>query len=697
VRYGFALAFLALSATAAPRPLTICANAPECPVTGILVLRSGNAVKKIAIRSGMADMGADVANWQVTLDAPEFWMPQQALDPQRPLRVWKTAPLRGRFALAEKDAMPDAVTVSADLPGIFGISGASFTCPVDADGAWSCAVPATKLDLVIAAKTFTPHYLFDAKVPSDLGVLTLRHGASVVAWLDSRTAKSLAKPAHARLMRMAMDMSPTLGDKLSAPVAEGPFNARGLVQLAPLAPGTYSLEVTAPGFALAIVDRIDVCANAESKVRNVIQLEPSLPIRFTFDPPRNPVGKPWQVEVGRRGENTFRSTPVLSAKTDATGRVAVNGQGAGHYAVIVQDSRGNRYLWRELDIHGAWDAEQTIDIPALRLRGKVTMANEPISAHLLFGAQSGRERIDADADDDGAFIVTLPHAGEWRVDVDDAGRGIHTPVTTNVGEKQDSLRIELPDTDIRGWVTGTDGKRVDGATVLLSTEDGVITRRSAADGTFRFRGVRVGQATLNASDPRTREHSRFVMLSVADGAQLDGVELALQAMRTLKGVVTSQGQPLIGARVTGYGLASGPAMQQRAVTGLDGGFELLFPAAASQISLLVAAPGRTLQAFASTPSDTPVTLDVAPTGGTLRLHLTGASRIWLTSQGAMITLNDLMEWSHALDPAAMTSDTWSIPAMAPGPYRLCIAKKDAAQTCRDGALPPGGVLDLAPQ
>jgi len=695
VRCAFVVAFAAVSAVAAPRPLATCANAPACRVTGTLVLRSGNAVRTVAVNGGAADVGADVANCQATLDAPGFWMPQQPFDPERPLRVWKTAPLRGRFALAEKDAMPKTVTVSADLPGV---TGASFACPVAADGAWSCAVPATTLDLVLRAKTFTPHYLFNAKVPGDLGIVTLRHGASVAAWLDSRTAKSLAQPAHARLMRMTMAISPELGDKLSVPVAEAAFNARGLVQLAPLAPGTYSLEVTAPGFAPAIVDRVDVFANAESMLRGVIKLEPPLPIRFTFDPPRDPAGKPWRVAVDRRSEYTFRSTPVASAVTDAAGRVDVNGQAAGHYTVIVHDSRDNRYVWRELDIRDRQDAEQTIDIPVLRLHGKVTAANEPIPAHLLFGGQSGSERIHADADGDGAFSVTLPHAGKWRVDVDDPASGIHAAVTTNVDEKRDSLNIELPSTDIRGWVTGTDGKPVAGANVLLSNDDGVVTRRSEADGTFRFRGVRVGQATLNAADPRTREYSRFVTVAVAERAHVANVELVLQETRTFKGTVSSQGQPLIGARVTGYGFGGGPALQQRAVTGLDGGFELSFPAAASQISLLVAAPGRTLQAFAMPPADRPVTLEVAASGGTLRLHLAGASRTWLTSQGAFISMPDVIDWTRAYDPGALASDTWSVPAVAPGPYRLCIAKKDGtAQLCREGVLAPGGVLDLAPQ
>ena len=694
MRYAFVIALAAASASAVPRPLTTCANTSDCRITGTLVLRRGNSVKDVAIVAGAADVGDDVANWQATLDARGFWMPQQPFDPQRPLRVWKTAPLRGRFVLAERETMPKTVTVTADLPGV---TGASFTCPVGADGAWSCAVPSTTLDLVVRAKTFTPHYLFDAKVPGDLGVVTLRHGASVAAWLDSRTAKSLPKPAHARLMRMTMAMSPDLGDKLSAPVADAPFNARGLVQLAPLAPGTYSLEVTAPGFAPAIVDRIDVFANAESMLRGVIKLDPPLPIRFTFDPPRDPAGKPWRVTVDRRSEYTFRSTPVASAVADAAGHVDVNGQAAGHYTVFVRDSRDNRYVWRELDIRGRQDAEQTIDIPTLRLHGKVTAANEPIPAHLLFGGQSGSERIRADADDEGAFTVTLPHTGKWRVDVDDTASGIHTAITANVDDKRDSLSIELPDTDLRGWVMGTDGKRVAGANVLLSNDDGVITRRSEADGAFRFRGVRPGQATLNAADPRTREYSRFVTVAVAEGAHVADIELALQETRTFKGTVTSEGQPLIGARVTGYGFGGGPAMQQRAVTGLDGGFELSFPAAASQISLLVAAPGRTLQAFSMPPSERPITLDVAASGGTLRLHLAGASRMWLTSQGAVIPMPDVIDWTRAHDPAALATDTWSVPAMAPGPYRFCIGKKDStAQVCREGVLALGGVLDIEP-
>jgi hypothetical protein len=476
-------------------------------------------------------------------------------------------------------------------------------------------------------------------------------------------------------------------------VAEGAFNRRGMVQLAPVPPGTYTMEVSAAGFATTRVDRIEIYPHSESVLRPVLRLDPPVELRLAIDPPREPGGTPWQLVVSRMDDLSFRQVQVVAEVVPATGQVAVPGQSPGHYSVRITDRRGNRYAERELEVHGPFDPVETIVIPLRRIRGKVTVGKEPLAAELRFGGRSGSERVLSKADQEGAFHTILPRAGRWLVDVQDDASGILGAVQVEVGEHDDEVNISLPDTAVRGWVTGTDGKRVEGAIVSVITAGTVLSRNSDADGTFLFRGLRQGRTSLSAADRRTGQHSRVTDVTITEGSPPPAVELSLDSMRSLRGTLTSQGQPLIGTRVTGYVLDGGRARMARAVSGLEGEFELSFPAAAADVALIVAAPGRTLQTFRTQVGDRPLALDVAPVGGLLHLEWPpGSARPVVTCNNTPIPMADLLEWAHA-NGAGSEADAVTIPNLAPGSYRLCIASEHGP-VCSDGMLARGGRLRL---
>jgi hypothetical protein len=694
------------------RILATCVSASDCKVAGTLVLRGPgtSAEQRVPIVNGMAQLNIgqmDAAAWQATLEADGYWMPPQPLVAAAGgswrVNVWRTTLLRGRFAVpSSAKELPTAFTLSLEAPpGITGTTvprGSSIGCSVAPDGSWACPVPATPLDVVIRAKTFTPHYEWDLKLKpgaeTNLGKIVLQRGSSLVAWLDSSTAKVLKLPAKASLTRMTMGHSPNLGERLSQPVAEGTFNRRGVVQLAPIAPGTYTLEVTAPGFAPARLDQITVYERSESALRTVIRLEAPLTIRLSVEPPRDPTGRAWRVAVDRSNPLTLRRSKVADG-TLRNGSYEIAGQPPGRYAVMVMDRDRNIYADREWDIRSEAEAERTIEIAFLRLHGTLASGNQPIEAQMVFGGRNGLEQIVATADDRGVFQVILPHAGKWAVDIEGKDPAILAALSTTITEGQQELSLHLPDTEVGGWVTGLDGGRVAGASVTLYTSAGPVSRHSDGNGTFRFRGVSLGPARIDASDPRTLQHSRVVDVPVNDGLHRGDIELAFENMATLKGVAVSQGQPLVGARVTGYGLGIGMARQQRTVTGLDGGFELAFPAAAKQIGLIIAAPGRTLQAFSTLQTDRTVTFEIAPTGGLLRLRMAeGASRPGVVYNGAPIPMQELLEWGRAQGLPPSTGPFLSIPNVAPGSYRFCVAAQTGGDVCRDGTLAPGGTLLL---
>jgi hypothetical protein len=688
-----------------------CQNSSPCNVSGTLtVTADGHETKTVPISAGVAKITGKKKDVDIDLSAPGYWMPKQHLvisrDVALTIPVWRTTQLRGSFDVAPPaKEIPKQFAIRIETaPGLKGPAiahGTTLECTTHEDHSWSCDVPAATVDVVIRAKGFTPQYAWNLNlqpgIARDLGRITLRQGASVVAWLDGRTAKSLEGTAKARLLRMAVADSPTLGDRLTQPVAEAEFNRRGFVQLSPVPAGLYSLEVSARGYAPTRVEEVTVYERSETSLRLPITLDRPLPIRFTFVPPADPEGTPWRVTVYKAQPFSSHEATAAEGVVAKDGTFELSGQGPGHYTVSVIDRRSNRYLNRIFDIHTLADAQQIIEVPVIRLHGKVTVGQRPITAELLFGGASGAEKIAAKADDAGAFAVTLPHVGKWLVDFTSENEGVRASTTTVIGEKEDEVNIDLPDTELRASVTGLDGQRVPGAVVSVFSVSGPVMQTTDAQGTVRFRGIATGPAKISASDPRSRLHSRYVDVLVSSDQHLPEIDLTLQSTRTFKGLITCQGQPVIAAQITGYALGIGMAHQQRAVSGLDGRFELDFPDTATEALLIGAAAGRTLEAYRMPIGDSTATLDIAAAGGSLRLRLSpGASHPVLSYNGIPMPMPDVLDWAAAQNPAAFTPGAADLEVanVAPGVYSFCFTR-DSHQVCRNGTLAQGSTLDLA--
>jgi hypothetical protein len=175
------LAALAAGSIQAGLPIvTVCRTTEPCDVHGTLVLRDGSETLEIAVQRGKATLDDDVDRpWEAELRAPGFWMPKQRLAPT--LEVWRTGTLRGRFIPAATDQpLPSSfqlVLESPPHPTQHGpiARGTTVDCAVAENGAWSCEVPAMALDVIVRARTFTPHYKWDVTVKpaavTDLGTL----------------------------------------------------------------------------------------------------------------------------------------------------------------------------------------------------------------------------------------------------------------------------------------------------------------------------------------------------------------------------------------------------------------------------------------------------------------------------------------------------------------------------------------------
>src|SRR5204863_7838197 len=126
----------------------------------------------------------------------------------------------------------------------------------------------------------------------------------------------------------------------------------------------------------------------------------------------------------------------------------------------------------------------------------------------------------------------------WLVDIASTGDEVTTNMEVVIADDVREIAIEIPDIEVTGTVFDASGERAaDGDVDLMTKGDliGPVGTRTNSDGTFRFRGVPAGNATLSARDRWTGEESQFVSVPVAEGAA-NHVELHIESQRKFAGV-----------------------------------------------------------------------------------------------------------------------------------------------------------------
>ena len=684
-----------------------CRSGADCSAKGAVVLHSvanASVIRRLSLSAPTLVLTEQPGSeWDMSLDAKGFWaLPQRLAFPagngqsQVSMALWRTGTLEGQLKLP--DPQPGApvlvkvVVASRPEPRILPEipRGTSFDCSTENTGQWKCAVPATLLDVAIRVEGYAPFHKWDVKIAAagaiDLGVIRLQRGASVVAWLDNDFAKRVDVPVRAVLRYEVSPGSSATAVRLALPVAEGVFTKKGVVQLAPIAPGRYILETQAKGYAPTRIP-VQLYAGKETTPRRSIELLPSLSVRLLLQPPLGPGAIPWRVELWRKTDSGSGSQDAGSGVASADGVFAATGQAEGSLHVYLKDAKQNILASREIVITPeVTDYPVRVDVTGIS--GTVTIGDSPLtSAHLLFGGSGGAEKIRSMTDQEGKFVVELPRRGKWIVDVDESKEGVSA--TTQISIQKDDVEIKLPDTEVSGWVRDPDGKRLPGARVTLSSDGRPMSRASDRDGAFHFRGVQPGPAQLRASDPRTHDYSKESDLTVMEEGRVQNLELDLENVRSLKGVVRSSGDVVVGALVHGYAFLGMSAQQKQTTTDLQGAFALEVPTSATETIVTVASPGRTLESFSVTTQDDPIALDLASRGGALKLRWTpGALPLQFKFNDHLLVASDVFIWARG-QGARVDDGAGEIPNVAPGKYRFC-----SSTHCAEGLLAIGGQLEL---
>jgi hypothetical protein len=683
-----------------------CIGSVSCVVNGTAVLRSvadATIERSVAIVANRATADDLTGEWDVTLRTAGFWMPVQRIraGDHEPLmlKVWPTGRLRARFRTGETP--PKAVSVAVATPPYQRASatidaGTSFACS-ELNGQWTCEVPATTLDLAFRTSGWAPAYRWDVAVPSagisDLGQIALKKGASLLAWLDRDAAAGLSKPARAVLRRETRPGPAITALRLAEPVAEASFTKKGVVQLAPLEAGRYVLETHAPGFATSYVP-VEIIEGREATLRHVIELLPAVTVRLKFAPEVSPNGKPWSVELWRPTNYGSGWERTGGGLVSEGGILTAENQAAGVLRLRVKDAAGNVLRNRELTVVPG-QLEYPVPLDLMSLHGTVKLGPNPLpGASLFFGGRSGTERVKATSGPDGEFDVDLPRHGKWLVEVSAKAAGVAALADVEVTADREQLEIVLPSTEVSGWVTDAQGNRSGSAEVLAFVLGHALKRTAGPDGSFKFNGLPSGVLQIRAMDFRTGDYSKTVDITLpADGTVRD-IALSIGDRSKIAGRVTSGGVPAVGAQVHGYAFVGATAQQERTTTDLEGRFAMKIPAAATVVDLVVGVAGRTLHPF-QVSSDRPISVDVAPRGGTLSLRWPAAIRaVRVTfNDTVVIPFPDLLQWAQ-VNGQRPESGSLVVPAVAPGKYGVCVLMQ-----CAEGTLAMGATLalELKPQ
>jgi len=510
--FGAACFLLAAVSNGSSIAVTVkCHSAPDCDTHGVIFLQS-TTNKTIVKRLSLAPAGLTItqqpgSEWDLGLEAKGFWaLPQRMAFPagethtQYTLHVWRTGTLQGVVKLP--DPQPDApiavrVVVSSrpeprtqpEVP-----RGTSFDCTTEKTGQWKCAIPATLLDVAIRVDQYAPHHRWDVKVPVagvvDLGIIKLQRGASVVAWLSSDFARQVPVPVRALLRRDSAAGLSAMAIRLAQPVAEGIFTKKGVVQLAPIAPGTYILEIQAKGYAGEHFP-VQLYEGKETTPRRSFDLLPAQRVRLHIQPPVGPGGIWWRVELWRTVGFGSGSQSAGGGIASPEGIFEATDQVEGSVRVLLKDSKQNTLANKEIRIAGGTD-DYTVNLDVASIFGNVTIGDSPLpSAYLLFGGSGGAEKIRTTTNGDGHFAANLPRRGKWIVDVEAPQNGVAATTEVTIEKDKDEVDIALPATEVTGWVRDASGKRLPGARVSLWTAGGMMMRLSESDGSFRFRGTSV--------------------------------------------------------------------------------------------------------------------------------------------------------------------------------------------------------------
>lgn len=692
--------------------------------------------------SGTIDLD-DAAVWQVSVTGEGLWSPERVVAPTPEgaivrLPVRRTGRIAGRVQMPRNEPAPKELTLrfepSPEPPAAEPFEAAQVVCPI-VERAWSCEVPAGVLDIRARSASYISYYRWAVQVDpgrsTDVGTIVLRHGASVVGWLELEEAGALLPdrcevelaPQAAAFPRNQAEL-----DRSQALVDRVRVNDRGFFHFQGVQPGSYVLTATYPGFAPTQLFPVTVLENAETEIDRTLTLRRPVPLEVHLDPAVDPFGHPWAVRLFSISEIPGSLAEVDGALASEEGVYLKGGLSPGEYVLQVLDSRGSRMAREEIDLRPGNGSVQ-LELDVVLVEGRIHLGDDPLAASLSFGGRRGAVRIVMRSAEDGDFAGVLPREGDWKVYVQATSPAVRrtlnpVAVARDRGESVAELDLRLPDTRIEGEAVDEEGRGLAGAVVkvseIVSGEPTFL--RTEDDGSFSFSGVAEGPVTLDAQftgGGRTL-YAAPSSLEVREGRPAPHQRLVLREMAELTGQVLSRSGPVPGAQVVALPSRQGlpyPFMViPQAVTDVSGTFRMAVPRDAEELEIIALPPGFALSTLQlSSVPDSPIFITVEETSGTLVLALGEAvdrtnpalPQPMVERDGVQLLSFLLRRWAEINGEDNRDPTRLVVPRLPPGQYTACLVTQEqyyfgprsaaSPAECSEGYLSPFGemVLDLS--
>jgi hypothetical protein len=675
--------------------------------------------------------------WVLQAEAPGYWSKGYQLELKDqgalvPLELWPAGTIEGGFTLQDGVAAPAELVASfrpvPETPASQAPPRSQVLCPVEKERqTWRCTVPAGSLDLRMQAPGFIPRYLWGAKIEAGgtfrPGRLDLRRGSAVLGWIVTADGTPLGNGAEVSLRPRGGEGVRGEGQqqRLEELTFKTPVNSRGFFQVDGVPPGAYILEARHERFAPATTS-VRVVPGEVTEIANPpLTLELPKVVEVYVDPATAPSGQPWTAKLQKLDRDSSTVTPVAEGTFSLDGSWRKPGIPPGRYLLRVGMKSGETWWLDQIELTEN-SAPIQVRLDFVDVKGSLHLGKKPLSAKLWFGGKFGAVRMEAEADEKGAFKALLPRSGDWVVQVESEDPPVEreipkVKIEPKPGTRRAELDLKLPDTTLRGRVTDEKGGPIGKAIVTALSygavrEDEVQVRTDDA-GHFELRGLLPG-TTLVQADAGEDRFAHPVIVDIPESQDSPSIVLIARPQLRLSGTVVSSAGPVTGARIIAVP-AGMPYISARTVTSdIQGHFEVVLPPKAQEMFLTVSAPGFAFRMLRlPIPENRQFTVGVDQTVGTLVIEREdaldfldpNAPMIYLLRNGSSEALSHLLGWALIAGAGQQQDAKRSvIPAVEPGEYQACWvlpAEYDGLSfgvtpqgRCVSGFLTPNGELSL---
>lgn len=697
---------------------------PDIRVSAIWYGKGKVEPRSVPLTSSSAFLDLVPGRWSLQAEAPGYWGSPEYLElwaesREVVLDLWPAGVIEGGFLQAGGEPPPTLLEVffrTAPGPARGDAPPSSKSpCSMEKGPAWRCVVPAGALDLRFQAPGFIPRYRWGVAVPHrgtvHLGKFDLVQGSAVLGWVVTSDRSPIGKQARVELRpRMGGALrSRDKAGRLESLTLAAPVNERGFFQVDGVPPGSYVLEASQPPFAPSRVT-VQVLPGEITEVANPpVMLDFPKILEVILDPPLDPAGKPWSVELSQLDRNTLEMSRLAATVAGEDGTWKKEGLSQGSYMMRVGSHAGDTWLLRQIEVDGS-PSPVYVDLGMVRVAGAVRLGESPVAAVVTFGGRFGAPRITARTDEEGRFDLVLPRTGEWAVHVASEAPPVNREipkvrVEPKPGKDAAEVDLVLPDTVLRGRVVDESNKPLEGAIVNVKTSgpaaEPQVQGRSDQEGRFEFFGLPAGSLLVGAEADGERS-SEQVTVRVSDGGDPASVVLQVRAQVRIAGTVVSAAGPVTGARIKAAPVGI-PYFSVRTVTSdAQGRFETFLPPSAREMFVAVAAPGFAFRMLRlPVTKEREVTVGVDQTAGTLVLESgvphavtePEAAYVVVFHQGALEALPLLSAWALASGEVPESPARSVIPNLEPGDYRACWVLPAERSAFDIGFVPPGRCAD----